>query len=55
MPITVVLQAITVLWPIVEEIVKALASGSTPEFVTTLPDTLRSRVALNLRKAREAK
>jgi len=51
MSVAVVLQAIQVLWPLIEELVKALTSGTTPEFLTTLPEPLRSRVALNARKA----
>ena len=51
MSVAAVLQALAILAPLVEELVKSLANGTTPSFVNTLPDPLRSRVALNIREA----
>ena len=45
-----ILQALQILAPLVEEVVKAITTGTTPNFLATLPDPLRSRVALNLRE-----
>jgi hypothetical protein len=47
---SVALQAIQILWPIVEELVKAIKGGTVAEFITVIPSPLRSRVALNARK-----
>lgn len=45
------LQALTVLAPLVEEVVKALSRGKLPDFVLTLPSPLKSEVALAAKKA----
>lgn len=47
---SVVLQAIQILWPMVEELIKAIGNGSVDEFVTKIPHPLRSEVALNARE-----
>jgi hypothetical protein len=47
---SVALQAIQILWPIVEELIKAIQGGTVDKFITTIPSPLRSRVALNARK-----
>lgn len=46
-----ILQALQILAPLIEELVNSLASGETPDFVSTLPEPLQSRVALNVRQA----
>ena len=46
-----VLQALQILAPLVEELVVAFTKGQAPDFVSTLPEPLRSRVALNVRQA----
>lgn len=51
--LTIVLKALSILEPLIEELIKCLASGQTPDFIGTLPTTLRSRVVLNLRKAQQ--
>ena len=53
--LTLIIQAIEVLAPLIEETVKALSEGRAPEFASQLPDPLRSRVALNAKKALCAK
>jgi hypothetical protein len=52
MSVSEVAKAVQVLAPLVEQVVTAIRSGETPEFLTSLPDTLRSRVTLELIKAR---
>lgn len=47
-----VLRAITIVAPLIEEIVEYLRGGDEPAFLHTLPATLKSRVALELRKAK---
>lgn len=47
---SVALQAIQILWPVVEALIEATHDGTVEEFVTTIPSPLRSRVALNARK-----
>jgi hypothetical protein len=46
-----VLQVIQILAPLIEETVKAISEGKVPDFVQTLPSPLRSRVALEAKKA----
>jgi hypothetical protein len=46
-----VLQVIQILAPLIEETVKAISAGKVPDFVQTLPSPLRSRVALEAKKA----
>ena len=46
----VALQALQILWPIVEELIRAIQAGKVEEFVQTIPKPLRSRVALNARE-----
>lgn len=46
----VALQAIQILWPLIEALIKAIQTNKVPEFVSTIPTPLRSRVALNARK-----
>lgn len=50
MSVSALLQALQILEPLIEELVRALVKGETPDFVKTLPDPLRSRVALNAKK-----
>lgn len=53
--LTLIIQAIEVLAPLIEETVKALSEGRAPDFAAHLPDPLASRVALNAKKALCAK
>jgi hypothetical protein len=53
MSVSEVAKAVQVLAPLVEQVVTAIRGGETPEFLTSLPDTLRSRVTLELIKARQ--
>lgn len=46
-----VLKALTILAPLIEEIVDALRTGKTPDFVAKLPERSRARVAFEARKA----
>ena len=50
--LTDVMKAITILSPLLEEIVRCLRSGDEPAFLYSLPATLKSRVAFELKKAR---
>ena len=52
--LSVVLQALSILEPLIEEIIRCLGTGQSPEFLNTLPSTLKSRVALNLRKSHQS-
>jgi hypothetical protein len=47
---SVALQAIQILWPVVEALIVAIQRKEVDTFVTTIPSPLRSRVALNARK-----
>lgn len=47
---SVALQAIQILWPVVEALIAAIQNDMVDKFVTTIPSPLRSRVALNARK-----
>ena len=49
--ILAVAKAIEILEPLVVQTVEYLQGGDKPAFMTTLPDTLKSRIALNLTKA----
>ena len=51
--LSIVLKALSILEPLIEELIKCLGTGQTPDFIGTLPSTLKSRVALNLRKAQQ--
>lgn len=46
-----ILRAIEILVPLIEDVVNALRSNQMPDFVRTLPEPSRARVALNARKA----
>lgn len=46
-----VLQAAQILAPLIEKLIDALSKGQIPDFVSTLPDPLKSRIALEARKA----
>jgi hypothetical protein len=48
--LTVILQAIQILEPLISDLVKAIQGGTVDKFVSTIPKPLRSRVALNARK-----
>lgn len=50
--LTDVLKAITIVAPLIEEIVEYLRGGDEPAFLQSLPATLKSRVALEMRKAK---
>lgn len=52
MSLTNVLKAVEVLAPLVEQVVAHLQGGPKPEFFETLPETMRSEVALKARRAR---
>jgi hypothetical protein len=52
MSVDKVLQAITVLKPLVDEVVEYLSGGPEPKFMATLPDRLKSEIALAARKAK---
>ena len=47
-----VAKAIEVLEPLIVQTVEYLQGGEKPAFMTTLPDVLKSRIALNLTKAK---
>jgi hypothetical protein len=47
----VLIQILTILAPLVEEIADAMKTGKLPEFVSRLPDKSRARIALEARKA----
>lgn len=47
-----VLQAINALAPLIEELAAYFAGGPEPAFIEALPAQLKSRVALEARKAR---
>lgn len=47
---SVALQAIQILWPMVEALIVAIQRKEVDNFVTMIPSPLRSRVALNARK-----
>ena len=49
--IGLILKAVEILAPLVEDLVKALSKGEMPAFVTTLPSPLKSEVALAAKKA----
>lgn len=44
--ISLIVKAVEILEPLVEEIVKALQSGKLPDFVATLPDPQALRVKI---------
>ena len=48
--LTLILQAIQILEPLISDLVKAIQNDTVSEFVNTIPKPLRSRVALNARK-----
>ena len=51
MPVVLgVLQALQILAPLIEELVTSLSNGKTPDFLSALPEPLKSRVALNVRE-----
>lgn len=47
-----ILKAVEVLAPLIEQVVLYLEGGKKPEFLETLPEVLRSEVALKARRAR---
>ena len=53
MSVTDLLKALTVLAPLVEQVVLYLRGGSEPAFFASLPPVLKSQVALNAKIARE--
>jgi len=52
MSLTNVLKAVEVLAPLVEQVVQYIQGGERPAFFETLPEVLRSEVALKARRAR---
>jgi hypothetical protein len=42
--VALIIQALQILAPLVEDIVKALSTGKMPDFVSTLPDPQKLRV-----------
>lgn len=46
------LKALTIIAPLIEEVIACLRGGPEPDFMHSLPATLKSRVALELRKAK---
>jgi hypothetical protein len=53
--ITLILQAVQILEPLIADLVKAIQGGTVDTFISTIPKPLRSRVVLNARKVLDVK